>query len=115
MGKVINQYKMAKHFELTLTEDSFSYRREAEAIAVEAERRSVVAPARVSDSAKAKARRQRNAEGYPVHSFRTLLSDLATLCKNQVVARVPGAEPFEMLTQPTALQQEAFKLLGVRL
>ena len=36
MGKVINQYKMAKHFELTLTDDSFTYRRKAESIAAEA-------------------------------------------------------------------------------
>ena len=208
VGKVINQYKMAKHFELTITDESFTYRRQVESIAAEAAldglyvvrtslgedalsaadtvraykrlstverafrslksvdlkvrpvfhyspnrvrahvllcllayyvewhmrqrlkpllfddedpgaaeaaRRSVVAPARVSDSARAKARRKHTAEGFPVHSFRTLLADLATLCRNQVIANVAGAEPFEMLTQPTALQQEAFKLLGVRL
>ncbi len=208
VGKVINQYKMAKHVEITITDDSFTYQRKAQSIAAEAAldglyvvrtslgeddltgadtvraykrlsaverafrslksvglkvrpvfhytasrvrahvllcmlayyvewhmrqrlkpllfddeepgaaeaaRRSVVAPARVSDSARAKARRKHNAEGLPVHSFRTLLDDLATLCRNRVVANVAGAEPFEMLTQPTALQQKAFKLLGVRL
>ncbi len=208
VGKVIDKYKMAKHFELTITEESFTYRRKAESItaeaaldglyvvrtslgedelsaadtvraykrlsaverafrslksvdlkvrpvfhytpervrahvllcmlayyvewhmrqrlkpllfddedpaAGEAARHSVVAPAQVSDSARDKARRKRTAKGHPVHSFRTLLDDLATLCKNRVVANVAGAEPFEMLTQPTALQQDAFKLLGVRL
>ena len=71
-------------------------------------------PARVSDSAKEKARGKRTANGLPVHSFRALLSDLATIAKNHVVPRLPGAEPFEVLTRPTALQREAFKLLGVR-
>ena len=83
--------------------------------AAEAARTSIVAPARVSDAAKEKARGKRTANGLPVHSFRTLLGDLATIAKNHVVPRLPGAEPFEVLTRPTALQREAFKLLGVRL
>ena len=83
--------------------------------AAEAARASIVAPAQVSESAKKKARSKRTANGLPVHSFRTLLGDLATIAKNRVVPQVPGAEPFEILTQPTALQREAFKLLGVRL
>ncbi len=82
--------------------------------AAEAARTSIVAPARVSDAAKEKARGKRTANGHPVHSFRTLLGDLATIAKNRVVPRLPGAEPFEVLTRPTALQREAFKLLGVR-
>ena len=82
--------------------------------AAEAARTSIVAPAKVSDAAKEKARGKRTANGHPVHSFRTLLGDLATIAKNRVVPRLPGAEPFEVLTRPTALQREAFKLLGVR-
>ena len=82
--------------------------------AAEAARTSIVAPARVSDAAKEKARGKRTADGLPVHSFRTLLGDLATIAKNRVVPRLPGAEPFDVLTRPTALQREAFKLLGVR-
>ena len=81
----------------------------------EAARASIVAPAQVSEAAKEKARRKRTANGHPVHSFRTLLGDLATIARNRVVPRLPGAEPFEVLTRPTALQREAFKLLGVRL
>ncbi len=83
--------------------------------AAEAARASVVAPAKVSEAAREKARSKRTANGLPVHSFRTLLGDLATIAKNRVVPQVPGAEPFEVLTRPTALQREAFKLLGVRL
>ena len=81
----------------------------------EAARASPVAPAQVSESAKRKARSQRTAAGLPVHSFRTLLADLATVAKNQVVPRLPGAQPFTVVTRPTALQSEAFRLLGVRL
>ena len=36
VGKVIGQYKMAKHFDLEITEESFGYRRKPEAIAREA-------------------------------------------------------------------------------
>ena len=81
----------------------------------EAARSSVVAPARGSESARRKARRKRTDEGRPVHSFRTLLRDLATVTRNRVVPRLQGAEPFETLTRPTELQREAFRLLGVRL
>ena len=81
----------------------------------EAARASVVAPAKVSESARRKARSKRTANGLPVHSFQTLLADLATVAKNQVVPRLPGAQPFTVITRPTALQSEAFRLLGVRL
>ena len=36
VGKVVNKYKMAKHFELDITEESFTYERNAESIAAEA-------------------------------------------------------------------------------
>ena len=83
--------------------------------AAEAARASIVAPARVSDCAQAKARTKRTAEGDPVQSLRTLLNDLATVTRNTVAPRLPGAEPFEIITRPTALQHKAFELLGVRL
>ena len=208
VGKVIGKYKMAKHFELDITETSLTYRRKADAIAAEAAldglyivrtsvptteldaeqtvraykglsvverafrslktvdlkvrpiyhyaaarvrahvllcmlayyvewhmrqrlkpllfddeepevaeaaRASVVAPAEASPSAQDKARSKRTASGESVHSFRSLLDDLATITKNRVVAPLAGAEPFELITRPTALQRKAFTLLGVRL
>ena len=208
VGKVIGTYKMAKHFDLDITDESFGYRRNLEAIAREAAldglyivrtslptgeldaqgtvraykslstverafrsfktvdlkvrpvfhyaparvrahvllcmlayyvewhmrqwlapllfddddragadaaRASVVAPAKVSPSAQDKARRKRTAAGWPAHSFRTLLDDLATIARNRIVPRLLGAEPFDVLTRPTALQREVFRLLGVRL
>ena len=36
MGKVVNQYKVAKHFELAIGDKSFTYARKSEAIAAEA-------------------------------------------------------------------------------
>ena len=81
----------------------------------QAARASVVAPAEVSPSAQDKARRKRTASGESVHSFRTLHDDLATIAKNRVVVPLADAQPFDLITRPTALQRKAFKLLGVRL
>jgi hypothetical protein len=74
-------------------------------------RRSVVAPAERSDAAKQKARTRRTADDLPVHSFRTLLKDLAMLHKNSV--RVVGDTLIDQVATPSAIQQRAFDLLGV--
>jgi transposase len=53
--------------------------------------------------------------GFPVHSFRTLLADLATIVKNRVQPH--GGDPqlaFDMTTQPSALQAHTFALLGLQ-
>jgi len=83
--------------------------------AAEQRRTSVVAPAQHSPSALAKSASKRNAEGLPVHSFRTLLQDLATLTRNRIVPKDTGMPPFDMLSVPTPLQQRAFTLLGLHL
>ena len=56
---------------------------------------------------------KRTPEDLPVHSFRTLLQDLATLTQNRIVPKISGAQPFVMLATPTVVQQRAFDLLGV--
>ena len=72
----------------------------------------VVAPARRSPSALAKASTQRLADDTPVHSFRSLLVQLSTLTKNTV--RVPTSPAtFDKLAIPTALQTRALQLLGL--
>ncbi|MBI2906463.1 MAG: hypothetical protein HYX92_02275 [Chloroflexi bacterium] len=79
------------------------------------ERPDPVSPAPRSEGAKGKAQRKTTADGLPVQSFRTLLAHLATLVKNRIVPR--GADPaaaFELLTQPSPLQQRAFDLPGLR-
>ena len=81
----------------------------------EALRDSIVAPARRSPRAAAKAAEKRTPDGHPVHSFQTLLADLATIAKNRIQPKLPGAATFEIITQPTPLQNRALELLGTRL
>ena len=76
-------------------------------------RPSVMAPAKLSVSAKNKARKKCNADGRTVHSFQTLMKDLATIARNTVLPELTEAGPFEMITQPTDLQQGALRLLEV--
>ena len=83
--------------------------------AARAARSSIVRPATRSPRAKAKAFTKRTADGLPVHSFRTLLADLATLSKHTVQPRAPAVPPFERLTLPTPPQRRAFELLGIPL
>jgi len=73
-------------------------------------RRSVVAPAVRSARARRKDRTKRTDEGLPVHSFQTLLEDLATLTKNRVHT---GGTEFDLLCRPTPVQVEAFRLLSL--
>ena len=83
---------------------------DAEPAAGEALRASVVAPAQRSPKAQAKARRKKTEDGFPVHSFQTLLKDLQTIARNTVRM---GSVCFEMITTPTALQDRVFRLLGI--
>ena len=204
VGKVINHYKMAKHFTLTITDESFTFTRNTEAIAAEAaldgiyvlrtslpehtlgrddvvlryknladverffrtlnseldvrpirhrladrvrahmflrmlsyyiswhmkaalapilfvdndkpaaaaKRANPVAAAQRSDQALTKAARKRTPEDTPVHSFTGLLTDLATLCANQIQP-ADDMPAFTMPTSPTPLQRRAFELLDL--
>jgi hypothetical protein len=80
-----------------------------------AKRTSVVEKAPCSDSAIRKIKRKQTLEELPVHSFQSLLSDLATVVKNRIQPRLETASAFDKVTQPTPLQQKAFELLGVHL
>jgi hypothetical protein len=80
----------------------------------EALRSSVAAPAQRSARAAAKAATKRTSEGRPVHSFTTLLRDLATIVKNRVQPRADNATAFDVVTLPTPNQQHALDLLRVR-
>jgi len=204
VGKVINHYKMAKHFTLQITDDSFTFTPNTEAIAAEAaldgiyvlrtslpadslptddvvlrykgledverffrtlnseldvrpirhrladrvrahmflrmlsyyiswhmkaalapilfvdndkpaaaaKRATPVAPAQRSADALAKAARKRTTEDTPVHSFTTVLADLATICANQIQP-ADDMPAFTMTTTPTPLQRRAFELLDL--
>lgn len=78
-------------------------------------RRSVVAPAQRSEKAKRKASSKQTGDGIPVHSFRTLLKDLATITKNQIQPNVPGSPTFVQTAQPTRTQKKALALLNVKI
>ena len=82
---------------------------------VHKQRASIVAPAQPSPKARRKVRTKRTDDGYPVHSFHTLLADLATIVKNRIQPTLPGVEAFDQITRPSPLQQRALDLLGVRL
>ena len=84
-------------------------------VTAEAQRDSPVVPAKPSPSAQDKARTLRTEDGFPVHSFQTLLADLATIANNRIRPKLPGADSFDQITRPTPLQRTAFDLLGVKL
>jgi len=80
----------------------------------EALRSSVVAQAKRSARATAKAQRLHTPDGLPVHSFHTLLAELGTRTRNRCRLRSdPQAPAFLQLAEPTAFQQRAFELLGL--
>ncbi len=206
VGAVLNRHKMAKHFDLTITDAGFTYARKTEAIAAEAAldglyvvrtslpaealddvatvaaykslsqverafrsiktvdlevrpifhwaaprvrahvflcmlayhvehamraklapmlydetdreaaaalRTSIVAKAQRSPAAYAKETTGRTADGLPVHSFRSLLADLATYSRMQAVTALNPDYVFTLHTRPTAVQSRAFHLLGI--
>jgi len=79
----------------------------------EALRASVVAKAERSPAAVNKQTTGRTEDGLPVHSFRTLLADLATLTRNTLVTAIAPEQPFTLTARPTPLQQRAHDLLGL--
>ncbi len=199
-GKIINRHKMAKHFELTIRDDHFSFARKTDQITAEAAldgiyvirastahsaglepselveaykdlkfneagfrslktidldlrpihhwteprvrahtficmlalylvwhlrrawapicftdedpppRTDPVAPARRSPQALTKISRQHHSDGQPIHSFATLLDELATLTRNTIA--FAGGARITKLAVPTPLQRRAFELIG---
>ena len=81
--------------------------------AASAARTSPVAPAARSPRALAKAATKHTPGDLPVHSFATLLADLGTICLNTIAPADPALPGFRLVTTPTAVQRQAFELLGV--
>jgi hypothetical protein len=81
--------------------------------AAAAERASIVAPAQSSPAALRKRASKLTAEGGPVHSFQTLLRDLATCTLNQMTTTLNDAYTFTLVATPTPVQAQAFRLLDV--
>ena len=80
----------------------------------ETRRRSVVAQAQRSKSATKKQATGLTEDGLPVHSFQSLLADLATLARNTITTAITPHYPLTVLTRPTPVQQKAFDLLGIK-
>jgi transposase len=83
--------------------------------AAQTRRESIVKPAKRSPAAERKALTKQTADGTPVHSFQSLLADLATLTINRVQPANQIVPAFDKLANPTPLQQRAFALLGLRI
>jgi hypothetical protein len=79
--------------------------------AARAARPSPVAPAQRSPAALAKAATKATADRGPVHSFATLLEDLATIAASRIHP-AGGLPAFTVITTPTPVQRKAFELLG---
>lgn len=77
-----------------------------------APRSSAAAKARRSAAAEKKAADKRTEDDLPVHGFRSLLAELATLCRVTLRPKIPGARTFHKLAKPTSVQSRAFELLG---
>ena len=77
-----------------------------------AARKSIVAPAQRSKSAKRKDATQRTSDDLPVQSFHDVLQDLGTLCRNRIRISEFDSE-FDKLTRATPYQQHILNLLGV--
>ena len=78
-----------------------------------ARRASPVLKAQRSEHAKNKDRTRQSDDGLPIHSFRTLLKDLATLAYNITHTPVNPNAKVILITRPTRLQEKAFQLLGL--
>jgi len=65
-----------------------------------------------SASAKRKKQSKKNGAGLPVHSFETLMAELAAMTKNRCrVKSDPAAPAFDQVSLPTQIQRQAFQYL----
>ena len=74
--------------------------------------RDPVAQAEPAEEVCRKKATRRSENGYPIHSFRTLLAELATQSRRTCqFGDGDSAIPISKITDPSALQTEAFRLL----
>ena len=79
-----------------------------------AARPSIVAKAERSTAAEKKAATKRTNDGLPVHSFRSLLTDLATVTRNTMAMADSPETTFVLYPKFTPLQERAFQLLDTQ-
>jgi Transposase DDE domain len=85
---------------------------EEDPAAAAVERASIVARAQRSPAVIAKQTRGVTADGLPVHSFQSLLADLATLTRIEAVTALDPDHALTLYARPTPIQQQVFTLLG---
>ena len=81
--------------------------------AAAAMRASIVAKAERSEAARRKQTTGLTDDGLPVHSFQSLLADLATYARIQATTALNDKYVFTLHTRPTPIQRRAFELLAV--
>jgi transposase len=77
-------------------------------------RRDPVLAAKASEAAKTKKASRRTPDGFAIHSFATLLTELS--CRARITCRMvsdAGCPTFRQITKPTTLQAKALELLGL--
>jgi hypothetical protein len=79
------------------------------------ERASIVRPAEPSPAAIAKRIKRHGVDGTPIMAWHDLITNLGTLTINEVALPLGERRTLQMLARPTALQSQAFALLGVAL
>src|SRR6266481_4305431 len=78
------------------------------------QQRDPILPASSSELAQAKKLSKQTAEGFPVHSFRTLLSNLASRARVTYSLKGDQSSPtFQQVPPPPALQAKAYELLNL--
>ena len=83
-----------------------------ETLAVERKDRDPVAPAQPTAHAKRKKAARITEDGLPIHSFATLMAELATRCRNRCRLKADPQSPvLYQDTEPTTLQARALKLI----
>jgi len=84
-----------------------------EELSQQRQQRDPVAAAQPSPSARRKKSTRHSSDGLPLHSFKTLLVELASRCRNTCRLKTGPASSFTMLTDPTPPQARALQLLGL--
>jgi hypothetical protein len=77
------------------------------------ERPSIVRPAEPSQAAKRKITRRQSVDGTPIMAWHDLIANLGTLTINEVRMPIVERQTLNLLSRPTALQEQIYALLGV--
>lgn len=87
---------------------------EDEELPEQRKRRDPILPAKASESAKQKKRTHQTADGLPVHSYETLMSEMASRCRVTYRLRSEDSNlTFKQLPDPTPIQARVCELLGL--